>query len=131
MLRISKFFRRNVFRFDSSGSALLSSFQLYKLMVKTISAYILPESLALDQFLGIIFQPFQQILMNKSKYSTSQNEFQSIRRPLMDYLDLLTDLIGSVRTENNKTRQNLFSPIQPLIVELNSFLPLIVNRDPG
>mgnify|MGYP000344942886 CR=1 FL=1 len=44
---------------------------------------------------------------------------------------LLSELIESIRNENNKIRQNLFLSIEYLIINLNHFLPIIVNRDTG
>ncbi len=54
-----------------------------------------------------------------------------MRRSFLEYTILLSELIESIRTENNKIRQNFFLSIQYLIVNLNRFLPLIVNRDTG
>ena len=56
---------------------------------------------------------------------------QLMQHSFLDYTLLLTELIESVRMENNKTRQHFFQSIQNIIINSNRFLPYIINRDPG
>ncbi len=71
------------------------------------------------------------ILNDPTNFFNHQQEQYLIRRSFIEYTLLLSELIESIRTENTKIRQHLFSAIQYLIINLNRFLPFIVNRDTG
>ena len=72
------------------------------------------------------------ILNEPTSFFNQQQEQQYlIRQSFIEYTSLLSELIESIRTENNKTRQHLFAAIQYLVINLNRFLPFIVNRDTG
>ncbi|CAF1422636.1 unnamed protein product [Adineta ricciae] len=99
-----------------------TSFQLYKVSIKIIASIILTDQQSAEQFFHSIFQPLDAIL----KEPTSQ----LMQHSFLNYMLLLTELIESVRMENNKTRQHFFQSIQSLIINSNRFLPYIINRDP-
>lgn len=93
---------------------------------------ILIDQASSEQFFYTIFAPLNMILAEPTKFFNQQSEqYHLIRRSFIEYTSLLSELIESIRTENNKIRQNLFASIQYLIINLNRFLPLIINRDPG
>ncbi|CAF2571220.1 unnamed protein product [Rotaria sp. Silwood2] len=106
-----------------------TNFQLYKLAIKTILLIILTEQQSAEHCFRTIFQPLNTILNETVNFFNHQQDQCLIRRSFLEYTILLTELIESIRTENNKMRQNLFSSIQYLIINLNRFLPIIVNRD--
>jgi hypothetical protein len=96
-----------------------------------VSSLILIEQQSAEQFFHTVFQPLNAILNEPTKFINHQQEHYLMRRSFLEYTILLSELIESIRTENNKIRQNFFLSIQYLIVNLNRFLPLIVNRDTG
>ncbi|CAF1378603.1 unnamed protein product [Rotaria sordida] len=106
-----------------------TNFQLYKLAIKIILLLILTEQQSAEHFFRTIFQPLNTILNETVNFFNHQQEQYVIRRSFLEYTILLTELIESIRTENNKIRQNFFSSIQYLIINLNRFLPIIINRD--
>lgn len=106
------------------------SLQLYKLSIKIILSLVLIEQQSSEQFFHTIFQPLNRILSEPTKFFNQQEHYIT-RRSFVEYTILLSELIQSIRTDNNKIRQNLFLAIQYLIINLNHFLPLIINRDTG
>ena len=102
--------------------------------MKIISSYILSHGTLAEQFFRTVFQPLNTMLHDPTNFFNryqERHERDLVRRSFLDYTTLLTELIESIRMENNKIRQNLFTSIQPLILQLNQFLPIIINRDPG
>ncbi|CAF3839066.1 unnamed protein product [Rotaria magnacalcarata] len=110
-------------------SNLKTNFPLYKLSIKIVLLLILAEQQSAEHFLGTIFQPLNTILSEPTTFFNQQQEPGSMRRTFLEYTILLTEVIESIRTENNKIRQHLFSSIQHLIINLNRFLSVIINRD--
>ncbi|CAF3451307.1 unnamed protein product [Rotaria socialis] len=110
-------------------SNLKTNFQLYKLSIKIVLLLILTEQQSAEHFLRTIFQPLNIILSEPTTFFNQQQEPGSLRRTFLEYTILLTEVIESIRTENNKIRQHLFSSIQHLIINLNRFLSVIINRD--
>ncbi len=84
-----------------------------------------------EHFFRQIFQPLDTILNEPTNFFNPQQDRYLIRHTFIEYTILLSELIESIRTENNKIRQNLFLSTQYLIINSNSFLPLIINRDTG
>ncbi len=101
--------------------------------IKIILSLTFIEQQSAEHFFHTIFQPLNTILNEPSNFfrSNNQQEHYLIRRSFVEYTLLLSELIESIRTENNKIRQNFFTSIQYLIINLNRFLPFIVNRDTG
>ncbi|CAF3969085.1 unnamed protein product [Adineta steineri] len=108
-----------------------TNFQLYKLSIKIISFIILTDQQSTEQFFRQIFQPLDTLLKEPANFFNHQQDQYLIRHSFLEYTKLLSELIESLRTENNKLRQNLFLSVQYLIVNLNRFLPFIINRDTG
>ncbi|CAF0783628.1 unnamed protein product [Adineta steineri] len=106
-----------------------TNFQLYKLSIKIISFIILTDQQSTEQFFRQIFQPLDTLLKEPANFFNHQQDQYLIRHSFLEYTKLLSELIESLRTENNKLRQNLFLSVQYLIVNLNRFLPFIINRD--
>ncbi|CAF3832724.1 unnamed protein product [Adineta steineri] len=108
-----------------------TNFQLYKLSIKIISFIILTDQQSTEQFFRQIFQPLDTLLKEPANFFNRHQDQYLIRHSFLEYTKLLSELIESLRTENNKLRQNLFLSVQYLIVNLNRFLPFIINRDTG
>ena len=85
----------------------------------------------MEHFFRTIFQPLNTILSEPTNFFNQQAEPGLLRRTFLEYTILLTEVIESIRTENSKIRQHLFSSIQYLIINLNRFLSVIINRDTG
>lgn len=93
---------------------------------------ILTDQLSTSQFFQTVFQSLNRILVESDRFFQYQHEQQLIiRLTFIQYTKLFEELIESLRTENTKTRQTFFSANQELIVNLNRFLPFIINRDTG
>ena len=92
-----------------------------------LSSLILSDQHSAEHFFQTIFQPLNAILNEPTNFFSQPH----LRPTFLHYTQFLTELIESIRAENKKTRQNLFSAIQYLIIALNRFLPFIVNRDAG
>lgn len=90
-------------------------------------SFILLEQHSSEHFFQTIFQPLNAILNEPTNFFNQPH----LRPTFLHYTQFLTELIESIRPENKKSRQNLFSAIQYLIINLNRFLPFIVNRDAG
>ena len=123
--------RNVVFSFLLFEFHFVDRIQVYKLSVKIISCYILSHGTLAEEFYRTVFQPLSSIVHDPTNFFNNHQGNELIRRSFLDYTSLLTELIELMRMENNKIRQNLFVSIQPLILQLNQFLPLIINRDPG
>ncbi|UJR28072.1 hypothetical protein I4U23_009328 [Adineta vaga] len=106
-----------------------ANFQLYKLSIKIISSIVLSDQQSAEHFFQPIFQPLDTILKDPTNFFNHQQTSQLLHHSFLDYTILLTELIESVQTENNKIRQHLFRSIQYLIINSNRFLPYIINRD--
>jgi len=93
---------------------------------------ILTDQLLTSQFFQTVFQPLNRILIESDRFFAYQHDQHLVvRLTFIQYTKLFEELIEILRTENTKVRQTFFSANQELIVNINRFLPIIINRDTG